>query len=227
MIRFLNRGTKRGEVWIYGDVGQSFFAEGMTAKSFAAELAKLGPIDTLALHINSAGGNVFEGLAIYNQLKRHPARVEVDVDGIAASIASIIALAGDEIRIAANAMMMIHDPVGVVRGDAAEMRKTAEVLDQVKQNLVDTYVERTKQKAQDVAAAMAKETWFTGAEAVQWGLADRVTGAQEIAAHFDLTQFKNPPQALANVVTLRPGIVLRPVRDMAAVRNARLAARAA
>jgi ATP-dependent Clp protease protease subunit len=96
-------------------VGEGWFG-GMSAKTFVTELQKLGKVDVINLHINSPGGSVFDGVAIYNSLKSHPARIEVDVDALAASIASVIAMAGDEIRIAENAMMMIHDPTGVAIG---------------------------------------------------------------------------------------------------------------
>jgi hypothetical protein len=135
-IRFVNRG-KTGEIWLYDQVGEGFFG-GMSAKQFNDELNKLGKVDTVNLRINSPGGSVFDGVAIYNALKRHPARVEVDVDGIAASIASVIAMAGDEIRMASNSMMMIHDPHGFSQGGAGDMRKTADLLDQIKNVISDT-----------------------------------------------------------------------------------------
>ena len=137
-IRFVNRGAKTGEIWLYDQVGEGFFG-GMSAKTFNDELNKLGKVDTINLRINSPGGSVFDGVAIYNTLKRHPARLEVDVDGIAASIASVIAMAGDEIRMAANSMMMIHDPYGMSMGNSDEMRKTADLLDQIKGTIVVNY----------------------------------------------------------------------------------------
>src|SRR5258707_608582 len=128
-IRFINKGS-RGEIWLYDQVGEGWFG-GMSAKTFVAEVQKLGKVDLINLHINSPGGSVFDGVAIYNNLKSHPARIEVDVDGVAASIASVIAMAGDEIRMAANAMMMIHNAMGMTFGDAEDMRKTADLLDQL------------------------------------------------------------------------------------------------
>lgn len=210
-IRFLNRGTKRGEIWLYDQVGEGFFG-GMSAKTFTQELHKLGQVDTINLHINSPGGSVFDGVAIYNALKQHPARVEVDVDGIAASIASVIAMAGDEIRMASNSMMMIHDPSGFAMGGSKEMRKTADLLDQIKTTIIDTYSRRTGQKDHELAAMMAEETWMTAAEAADKGFADVVTADQKIAAcyGFDFSQFKHPPRALAGGD--------RPRRDMAAVK---------
>jgi ATP-dependent Clp protease protease subunit len=193
-IRFVNRGNSRGEIWLYDQVGEGFFG-GMSAKQFTDELNKLGKVDTVNLHINSPGGSVFDGVAIYNALARHPAQIVVDIDGLAASIASVIAMAGDEINVAANALMMIHDPYGMAAGNADEMRKTADLLDQIKGVIADTYVKRTGQKLADVANWMAEETWFGAAEAVANGFADQVTAEQKVAAchDFDFSNFKRPP----------------------------------
>lgn len=218
-IRFLNRGGKRGEIWLYDQVGEGFFG-GMSAKQFAKEVTNLGKVDTINLHINSPGGSVFDGVAIYNTLKNHPARVEVDVDGVAASIASVIAMAGDEIRMAENAMMMIHDPSGFAMGGADEMRKTADLLDQIKTVIVDTYAKRTGQKTAELETMMAAETWLTASDAADLGFADAITNDQRIAAcyGFDFSQFKHPPAALAGGE--------RPRRDMAAVKIVNMERRA-
>ena len=196
-IRFVNRGNSRGEIWLYDQVGEGFFG-GMSAKTFVAELQKLGKVDIINLHINSPGGSVFDGVAIYNSLKSHPARIEVDVDSVAASIASLIAMSGDEIRMAANAMMMIHDPMGFTMGSAADMRKTADLLDQVKGVIASTYAKRTGKKEAEIAAMMSEETWMTGDEAQKQGFADLVTEEQRIAActGFDFSNFRRTPSQL-------------------------------
>ena len=195
-IRFINKG-KTGEIWLYDQVGEGWFG-GMSAKTFVAEMNKLGKVDVINLHINSPGGSVFDGVAIYNSLKSHPARIEVDVDSVAASIASLIAMSGDEIRMAANSMMMIHDPMGVAVGSADDMRKTADLLDQVKGVIASTYAKRTGKKESEVAALMTEETWMTAAEAQDMGFADAVTAEQRIAAcaGFDFSNFKRTPAQL-------------------------------
>lgn len=212
-IRFVNRGSKRGEIWLYDVVGEGFFG-GMSAGQFAKELKALGQVEVINLRINSPGGSVFDGIAIYNQLKSHAARIEVDVDGVAASIASVIAMAGNEIRMAHNAQMMIHNPSGGAFGDATEMRRMADLLDQVKGTIVDTYERRTKNKAGDLAAWMEDETWMTAAQAVDRGFSDKVTEEQAVAAAygFDFSQFKKTP---AEIVA-RAGAGF-PARDMASV----------
>ncbi len=221
-IRFLNRGPKVGEIWLYDQVGAGMFG-GLSAKSFAENLRGLGKVDSINLRINSPGGYVFEGMAIYNTLKAHPAHIEVDIDGIAASIASVIAMAGDEVRMAANSMMMIHNPAGAAVGGADEMRKTADLLDQVKGLIVDTYANRTGQPSADLVAWMDAETWLTAAEAADLGFANSVTAEQKIAAcyGFDLSSFKHAPKSL----TLKNEG--RPLRDMSAVRLNEMAKRIA
>jgi len=194
-IEFKARGST-GEIWLYDQIGEGFFTDGVTAKSFQKDLAGLGKVSTINLRINSPGGNVFDGLTIYNQLKAHPARIVVDVDGLAASIASLIAMAGDEIRMAGNSMMMIHNPHSMAMGDANEMRRTAALLDQIKGNLADTYAARTGMDLGTLNAWMDSETWLTAAEAVQYGFADAVTQEQRVAASYDLTRFHNVPAAL-------------------------------
>jgi ATP-dependent Clp protease protease subunit len=194
-IEFKARGAT-GEIWLYDQIGDGFFSDGVTAKSFQKDLTGLGKVNTINLRINSPGGNVFDGLTIYNQLKAHPARIVVDIDGLAASIASLIAMAGDEIRIAGNAMMMIHNPHGFAAGDANEMRRTAALLEQIKGNLADTYSARTGIDPGTLNSWMDGETWFTAADAVQHGFADSVVQEQRIAASYDLSRFHNVPAAL-------------------------------
>jgi len=201
-IRFVNKGS-RGEIWLYDNVGEDpWFGVGMSSKTFAAEVQKLGKVDTINLRINSLGGSVREGIAIYNTLNNHPARIEVDVDSWACSIASVIAMAGDEIRMAENAMMMIHDPHGVSVGGAEEMRKTADLLDQIKQTIANTYSKRTGKKEADVMAMMTAETWMTATQAQDMGFADAITGEQRIAAcsKFDISNFKHPPKELLDAI---------------------------
>jgi ATP-dependent Clp protease, protease subunit len=189
-------GSKNGEIYLYDEIGQGFFGGGISAKQFADDLNALGKIDTLNVRMNSPGGDVFDGLAIYNTLKRHPANVIVDVDGMALSIASVIAMAGDTINMAGNAMMMIHDPWTIAGGTAEDFRKQADLMDQVKGNLVSTYANRTGMNDGEIADLMSTETWMTAADAVKSGFADAVTEDLDLAARFDLTRYRNAPKAL-------------------------------
>ena len=194
-VKFQARGS-RGEIWLYDQIGASFWGDGVTAKSFQKELTALGKVTAIDLRINSPGGDVFDGFAIYNMLAQHPATVDVYVDGVAASIASIIAMAGNKIRMAKNSMMMIHNPQGVAIGDENEMDRVKALLKQVKNNLTTTYVDRTGNKAAKVEEWMSDETWFTADAAVDNGFADAVISEQAVAACFDLSPFRNAPQAL-------------------------------
>lgn len=187
------KGTT-AEVLLYEDIGGWF---GISADQFIREVKSLKDVSNINLRINSNGGNVFDGVAIYNYLKSHKARVEVDVDGIAASIASVIAMAGDEVRIADNAWMMIHDPWMTTGGTSADLRKAADVMDGVRDTLLDTYMVRATASRDDVSKMMAEETWLNAAGAVQVGLADSATESLDIAASVHKGWFKHPPEVLA------------------------------
>jgi ATP-dependent Clp endopeptidase proteolytic subunit ClpP len=194
-------GDSHAEIRIYDEIGLNWWGEGVSAKQMADDLEALD-VSTIALRINSPGGSVFEGNTIYNALRRHDATVTTYVDGLAASAASIVALAGDEVIMAPNAMMMIHDAWGFAIGNAADMRKQADTLEKVNATLVATYRGRTGKSNEEILAAMADETWFDAETAVEWGLADRVDGEeQDVAAlaHFDpraIDRYRHAPAAL-------------------------------
>jgi ATP-dependent Clp protease, protease subunit len=184
------------EIVIYDEIG----AFGIPAKAFLDELKALGPAPELTLRINSPGGSVFDGVAIYNALKRHDAAITVWIDGIAASIASMIAMAGDEIVMPENAVLMLHDPSGLVMGTAADMRLMAEALDKMKAGMVAAYRDKSGRDDAEIEGLMAAETWLSAQEAVDLGLADRVEQPVRMAAHFDLSRFRNTPSQLAAIV---------------------------
>jgi ATP-dependent Clp protease protease subunit len=192
---------KSAEIFIYDVIGDPW--EGTTGKQFKDDLKALGAVSTLNIFINSPGGSVFDGVAIFNQLDRHKARKVVHIDALAASIASVIAMAGDEIVIAANGMMMIHDPWTLAFGSAPELRKTADMLDRVRDTLLTTYVARTGGDADRIEAMMAEETWFGAEEAVDMGFADSIGNEVQIAAKLrgmDLSGFKHAPPDLIEAI---------------------------
>lgn len=203
--------SKSADLFLYDDIGDGFFG-GISSKQIIDDLGRLGMVDTLNVRINSAGGSVFEGLAIHNAIARNPARVVVHVDSVAASIASVIAMAGAEIRIADNARIMIHDPSGVAVGTAEEMRATAGLLDSVRGTLIDVYTKRTKNDAAKVSDWMSAETWFTARDAVQYGFADSITEPLQIAASGDFSRFKNAPAAIKAKAPGTPQLQLREAR---------------
>nr|DAH75039.1 MAG TPA: Putative ATP dependent Clp protease [Caudoviricetes sp.] len=172
------------ELYIYGDVeAETFNWEAWryepsenSAQHFREELAKYPDASEIRIYINSYGGSVFEGTAIYNQLKRHPAHKTVYVDGFACSIASVIAMAGDEVVMPRNTMMMIHNMWSCVCGNAAELRKAADDLDIINDAGRQAYLSKAGDKLTEekLAEMMDAETWLTAAQCVEYGLADRL-----------------------------------------------------
>lgn len=186
--------SDQADVLIYDYIGWG----GVTAADFARELQAL-TVKTINVRINTPGGDVFDGLAIFNSLKSHGATINVQIDGIAASIGSIIAMAGQTITMGESAFLMIHNPWALVIGNAADMREMAMTLDKIGGSLAGIYATRqgvTKDQAQ---AWMDAETWFTAEEATAAGLADAVAGATAGAqsrSAFDLSGYAKVPQAL-------------------------------
>ncbi|SLN77313.1 head maturation protease, ClpP-related [Roseisalinus antarcticus] len=143
---------------------------------------------------------MFDAVAIYNALKRHAGTVTVWIDGIAASAASYIAMAGDEIVMPENAFLMIHDPSGMVMGTAGDMRDMAGTLDKIAGSMLRGYAVRSGRSEEEIAPLMAAETWFDAAEALDAGLATRLAEPVRIAASFDIARFRNAPSALVQAV---------------------------
>lgn len=170
-----------GEIVLYGIIGESWFG-GISANQFSRDLKALGNVKTINVRINSDGGDVFEGRTMYTLLAQHPARIVTHVDGLAASIASVIAMAGDEIRMADGSYMMIHRAWGVAIGNEDDMTRTADLLRSVSGSLAETYVARTGNDRAKVDAWMRDETWFTAAEAKEAGFADVVDEPVRAAA---------------------------------------------
>jgi ATP-dependent Clp protease, protease subunit len=156
----------------------------------------------IRLRINSPGGDMFVGIAIYNMLRTHSARIVVEVDGLAASAASIAAMAGDEIRVNAGAFLMIHNPhVTVFGAEATNLRALAVEMDKFGDGMADIYAARTGKTKAAVLKMMAATTWMGGDEAVKDGFADKAVGtgaSASAAARFDLSAFRNVPAALAS-----------------------------
>ena len=167
---------RAGEVYLYGEIqgDPAFFDDESTPLGFVRELQALGDVDRLDIRINSPGGNVFAGQAIYSVLQRHAARKVVTVDGLAASIASVIAMVGDEVVMPVNSMMMMHNPHGMSFGYAADHRKMADTLDSIREGIVAAYRDKTGLARGQVIKIMDAETWMTAQEAKAQGFADRV-----------------------------------------------------
>lgn len=183
------------EVYVYGNIGDRWNEDGVIASDLVRDLATL-EADQITLRINSYGGSVPDGLAIYNALKRHPAPVAVHIDGVAISCASYIAMAGDTITMAKNAQMMIHAPWSFAGGNAVELREQAEILDRYAKAMASAYADKSGKTYEDALAILTdgKDHWFLAEEAVAAGFADAVGDeiavAASLASSFDLSRFK-------------------------------------
>lgn len=186
----------RGALYFYDVIGGGGWGGGIDPKDVIASLQGLTgkPLD---IYVNSPGGDVFDGIAIYNVLRRFEGTKTMHVDGLAASAASLVIMAGDEIRCAHNAQIMIHDPWAFAMGNATDLRATADLLEQTGETLVDTYAKRTKAKAADVRQWMADETWMDAATALERGFCDVV----DEPAQSEPDQ-KEPPEARARAQAL-------------------------
>lgn len=198
--RIKNEAGQTPKLYIYDEIG--YF--GHTAKGLADDLAEVRG-QALDVHLNSPGGDVFDGLAIYQALKSHGGDVTVYVDGLAASIASVIAMAGSKVIMASKASMMIHDGWSMAVGNAAEMRKAADLLDKQSDVISSVYADRTGQPADFWRDRMREETWYTAQEAVDAGLADAIEGQDKKADDpFDLTVFAHAGRDKAPEPALKP-----------------------
>ena len=208
-------GSQTLEIDVYDAIGESFFSEGVSAKSVRATLKEAKGANLIKLRVNSRGGDVIDGFAIYNMLSEHPARVEVDIDALAASMASVVVMAADEIRMAENAMLMVHNPWSLGMGEADDLRAQADVLDKMRDQIANTYAARTGVPLAEILDMMDAETWLSAAEAKAKGFADTVKPMSKKAA---ASRESARAMASLNLTGLRA-----PAQFMAAVAQARVA----
>lgn len=197
-IKFKNvGGAGSAEIMIYGLIGRDWWSnEGITAKDFADNLKLIPDSQEITVRINSEGGNVHDGLAIYNQLARRKATVTCVIDGVAASTAGWVAMAGKKVVMPKNALLMLHDPEACEEGDAEELRSMAAALDVHKASIVSIYVEKTGKTADEIGALMTAETWMTGEQALAEGFCDENTSQIQITNGGDFSRFKRTPESL-------------------------------
>jgi ATP-dependent Clp endopeptidase proteolytic subunit ClpP len=195
-----NKSETKAEILLYSSIGESYFEDSISAKTFSEELKKLpSSVKEITLRVNSPGGSVFDGMTIYERLKSHPAKVTAYVDGLAASIASIIIMAADEIIVGDGAAIMIHKPMSFVAGNSLELERMIDVLDKIENQMISIYAKKTGMTRSEISAALAKETWYTSDEAIEAGLASKKFEAKEtlhLAASMieSCTWFKNKPK---------------------------------
>ncbi len=174
------------DIYIFDEIG----AYGLNAQSFIDEIKpyKNSPLN---IHINCVGGDVFDGMAIYNIIKKRTAKTTAYIEGIAASMGSVIALAADNVVMAENSLFMIHNAWGGAMGEAKEMKKTAKLLDKISGEIADIYVKKTKLPYNKVEEMMDEETWLNAEEAYELGFVDSISDAIKVAAKYDVSKFKN------------------------------------
>ncbi|MDD4892295.1 MAG: ATP-dependent Clp protease proteolytic subunit, partial [Phycisphaerae bacterium] len=175
--------TKSADLTLYGPISSTtWWGDEVTPKAFSDELKALGDIDNLNIHIFSEGGDPFAAHAIHAMLRAHKAYKTVYVEGLAASAASLIVMAGDKVIMFGNSILMVHNPWAFAIGNSAELRKKAEDLDKVRDSMLVTYQAKTELSKEEIVALLDVEKWMTAQEAVDYGFADEVAEEKQIAA---------------------------------------------
>ena len=197
-----NEEEKSAELILYGSIGSDEYWDDISDKAFKQDIENLGDVENITLHINSPGGSVFSAVAIANILKNHKAKVTANIDGLAASAATIITSACDTVRMPKNALFMIHNPITFAYGNNQEMQKTVEMLDKVKNSIIETYLNKTKTDKETLSELMDNETWMNAEEAKEYGFIDEILDEnveKEVIENkliinnmaFDISKFKN------------------------------------
>lgn len=192
-------GAIMPDAWIWGEDDAD-----TSAMSFRKQLDKFEDIDEIVVNINSPGGSVFEGVSIFNMLKNHPAKVTVNVDGLAASIASVIAMAGDVVKMPSNSMIMIHNAMTGEFGNAKELRKAADDLDKINQSVVNSYLTKVpSMNTSELQEMLDAETWLDADDALKLGMVDEVVRPVQAVAKIDdelMARFKSVPDKVKNMI---------------------------
>ena len=191
---------KNAELMLYGDIAESFWGDTISAKEVTEYLADLD-VENINVYINSNGGVVDTAIAINNALRRHKAKVTVNIDGIAASAATLITCAGDTVKMPKNALFMIHNPLTIAMGDSEEMRKQADVLEKYKNSIMETYLQKVNIDKEKLSELMDNESWLSAEEALEYGFIDEIIENTDIQVVenkvisnnmvFNMAEFKN------------------------------------
>lgn len=192
-----NKSATKAEIIIYEQIGEDWFGGGISAKAFDKELKALDPaVNELHVRINSPGGDVFDGMTIYNRLKQHKAKKIVYIDGMAASIASIIALAGDEVIIGEGALYMIHLPMTVAWGNRIEFESRMQLLMDIEDQLIGIYAKHSNLDKIEIRKMLEAETWMDADQAIENGFVDKKSeeSIPIAASAMASAWFKRPPQ---------------------------------
>ena len=191
---------KNAELMLYGDIAESFWGDTISAKEVTEYLADLD-VENINVYINSNGGVVDTAIAINNALRRHKAKVTANIDGIAASAATLITCAGDTVKMPKNALFMIHNPLTIAMGDSEEMRKQADVLEKYKNSIMETYLQKVNIDKEKLSELMDNESWLSAEEALKYGFIDEIIENADIQVVenkvisnnmvFNMAEFKN------------------------------------
>jgi len=185
LLNVLMLGNNKAEIRIYGVIGEGWFAD-VTSEDLNRELDALEDVTEIDVRINSPGGGVFAGSAIYNSLKRHKAKINIYIDGICASIATVVAMAGDTINMGRTSMMMIHNPYSPsISGGAKELRKKADDLDKLKEISIGAYMTKVNLTREELIEKMDYETWMTADEAKEFGFISHIENDTDAQMYFD------------------------------------------
>ena len=197
-----NDEEKSAELILYGSIGSDEYWDDISDKTFKQDIENLGDVENITLHINSPGGSVFSAVAIANTLKNHKAKITANIDGLAASAATIITSACDTVRMPKNALFMVHNPITFAYGNNQDMKKTVEMLDKVKDSIIETYLNKAKTDRETLSELMDNETWMNAETAKEYGFIDEILDEnveKEVVENkliinnmaFDISKFKN------------------------------------
>lgn len=173
-----NEEEKKTEITIYGVIGDSWWGDSFSANDIDKALNEAGDNDII-INLNSPGGDAFDGISIFNRLKRHNGKVTVHVDGWACSAASVIAMAGDEVIMELGSMMMIHEASNIVWGTKSDMRKEADVLEELEEGVIDIYMTKANISREEIREKVDAETWMSAKTALELGFADKAEGIEQ------------------------------------------------
>ena len=197
-----NDEEKSAELILYGSIGSDEYWDDISDKAFKQDIENLGDVENITLHINSPGGSVFSAVAIANTLKNHKAKITANIDGLAASAATIITSACDTVKMPKNALFMVHNPITFAYGNNQDMQKTLEMLNKVKNSIIETYLNKAKTDKETLSELMDNETWMSAEEAKEYGFVDEILNEsveKEVIENkliinnmaFDISRFKN------------------------------------
>ena len=194
---------KFAEIEIYDEIGKNPNGSGFSVGDLSKALKSFQDASQILVRINSTGGSSSDGLGIYGILKAHPARIKVLVEGVAASSAAVVAMAGDEIVMRSNAMMMIHGASFMQGGNAAELQSQLDAVQRVNGLMAQVFMDRSRQPEQAIRAMLEKDTWLTAEECKQLGFCDEVISASKVQAALNVTRFSKVPESVQQLVKPR------------------------